>query len=51
VPGASCAGIEVEVEAVDGVELREPGILDAAVDGALHAAGALLVGEAMQDVE
>ncbi len=44
-------GVEVEVETVDGIELGELGVLDAAVDGALHPAGAFLVAQAVDDVE
>jgi hypothetical protein len=44
-------GVEVEVEAVDGVEFGELCILDAAVDGALHATGALLIAESVDDLE
>ena len=43
--------VEVEVEAVDGVELGEFCVLDAAVDGALHATGAFLVTESVEDLE
>jgi hypothetical protein len=45
------AGVEVEVEAVDGVDLREAGLAEAAVDGAAEAALLLLVAEAVDDVE
>jgi len=44
-------GIEVEVEGVDGVDLREARVAEAAVDGALDAALLLLVAKAMENVE
>ncbi len=44
-------GVEVEVEAIDRVELGEPRVLDATVDGALHPVGTLVIAEAMEDVE
>jgi hypothetical protein len=45
-------GVEVEVEAVDGVDLGEASISHAAVDGALEATtGLLFVGEAAGDLE
>src|SRR5262249_24511605 len=43
--------VEVEVEAVDGVDLREASCAEAAVDRAAHAAQLLLVAEAVEDVE
>src|ERR1700679_1853099 len=45
------AWVEVEVEAVDGVDLREAGLAEAAVDGAAEAALLLLVAESVDDVE
>src|SRR4051812_27234958 len=43
--------VEVEVEAVDGVDLREAGLAEATVDGAAQAALLLLVAEAVDHVE
>ena len=45
------AGVEVEVEAVDGVDLGEARVLDAPLDGAADAALLLLVAEAVDDLE
>ena len=42
---------EIEVEAVDGADLRKPGVLDAPIYRALEAAGPLLVAKAMEDLE
>jgi hypothetical protein len=44
-------GVEVEVETVDGVDLGESGITNTPLDGALEAAGLLLVGNSADDVE
>ena len=44
-------GIKVEVEAIDGVELGEPRVLDAAVDRALEATRTFLVAEPVKDLE
>src|SRR4029079_14366738 len=46
-----CERGEIEIEAVDGVELGVFCVLDTALDGALHPAGTLLVAQAMNDVE
>ena len=43
--------VEVEVERVDGVDLGEVGVADAALDRAAHPALLFLVAEAMHDVE
>jgi hypothetical protein len=45
------AGIEVEVETVDGIDLGEARVPHAALDGALQAAGLLLVSEAVSNLE
>jgi hypothetical protein len=44
-------GVEVEVESVDGVDLREAGVAEATLDGAAETALLLLVAEAVDHVE
>ena len=45
------AGVEFEVESIDGVHFGEMGVEDAPLDGAVHAALLLLVGEPLDHVE
>jgi hypothetical protein len=44
-------GVEVEVKTVDGIDLGESGITNTPLDGALEAAGLLLVRNSADDVE